>query len=236
MLFDAKRMRIPLKFHIYSVCNVRFKCFRFQVRHFDFRLNSHRIVHRAMLLSAAVTSASSKINAATLNFLPKVIHTLWFNGHQVFYIFINKSSSPPSLLVTIFDNGLNYLENLNVIPSRVDGSRNRPKRNGTFERATEKRPLAEDWRQRHIRLAIKPRYIRNHASQIKSYIERSQEVMVALSEPFIKRCMQRPLVEKSRWRHIQLALQPSYHWNHAWQLKSFYGLLSWSLGGLVIFY
>jgi len=43
MLFDAKDMRMLLKFHIYSISNVRFKWFRFQVRHFDFQLNSHRI-------------------------------------------------------------------------------------------------------------------------------------------------------------------------------------------------
>jgi len=73
MLFDANDMRIPLKFHKYSISNVRFKCFRFPVRHFDFRLNSHRIVHRVMLVSAAVTSASSKTNAATFNLLPQVI-------------------------------------------------------------------------------------------------------------------------------------------------------------------
>jgi len=44
-------MRIPLKFNIYSISNVRYS---------DCRLKSHRIVHRAMLLSASVTSASSK--------------------------------------------------------------------------------------------------------------------------------------------------------------------------------
>jgi len=80
MLFNAKNLRIPLKFHIYSICNVRFKCFRSHVR----RLNSDQIVRKAMLLSAAVTSASSKINAATLNLLPKVIYALCFNGHQVY--------------------------------------------------------------------------------------------------------------------------------------------------------
>jgi len=32
-----------------------------------------------------------------------------------------------------------------------------------------KRFLAEDWRWRHIRLAIKPHYLANHASQIKCY-------------------------------------------------------------------
>jgi len=37
MLFDVKDMRIPLKFHIYPICNVRFKCFQFHVRHSDFR-------------------------------------------------------------------------------------------------------------------------------------------------------------------------------------------------------
>jgi len=76
MLFDAKDMRILLKFHIYSISNVRFKCFWFHVCYFYFRLNSHRTVRRATLLSAAVTSASSKTNAVTLNLLPKVIYTL----------------------------------------------------------------------------------------------------------------------------------------------------------------
>jgi len=36
-------------------------------------------------------------------------------------------------------------------------------------------PLAEKSRLRHIRLAIKPRYLRNHASQIKSYYETLSE-------------------------------------------------------------
>jgi len=74
MLFDAKHMWIPLKFHTYSIRNViRLKCFRFHVHHFDCRLNSHRIVSRAMLLSAAGTSVSSNTNAATLNLLQKLI-------------------------------------------------------------------------------------------------------------------------------------------------------------------
>jgi len=93
-LFDAQDMLIPLKFHIYSICNVRFKCFRFHVRHFALRFNSHRTVHRAMLLSPVVTSASSKTNAATLNLFTKVIYALWFNVHQVI------TFSPPSLPVT----------------------------------------------------------------------------------------------------------------------------------------
>jgi len=62
-------MQIPLTFHIYSIFNVRFKYFRFPIRHFDFRLNMHLIMHRAMLLSATVTPSSSKTNAATLNLL-----------------------------------------------------------------------------------------------------------------------------------------------------------------------
>jgi len=74
--FDAKDMRIALTFHISSICIVRFKFFRFYDRHFDFRLNADRIVHRANLLSAAVVSTSSKTNAATLNLLPKLIYAL----------------------------------------------------------------------------------------------------------------------------------------------------------------
>jgi len=91
--------------------HVRFKCFQFSVRHFDFRLNSHRIVHRAMLLSAAVTSASSKANAAMLNLLPKVIYALWFSGHQVCQIF---TKNHPHRLHFRWRNSktLDYFENL----------------------------------------------------------------------------------------------------------------------------
>jgi len=49
-----------------------------------------------------------------------------------------------------------------------------------------KRLLAEKSRWRHIRLEIKPPYLGNHASQIKSYYENYQEVMVALSKYVIK--------------------------------------------------
>jgi len=91
VLFDAKYMRIPLKFHI---SNVRFKCFRFHIRHFDCWLNSFRIVHRAVLLSAGVTSA----------FLKKK-----FNGHQVYHMFTKKSSTSGDVI-----RQWDYFENLNV--------------------------------------------------------------------------------------------------------------------------
>jgi len=94
-------------------------------------------VSRAILLSAAVTSASSKTNAATLNLLPKMIYALCVNGRQVYHIFTKKLSIPPSLPATKFDNALVYFENLDVIPSRFDGSRNTPKRHVKFRRATE---------------------------------------------------------------------------------------------------
>jgi len=47
-----------------------------------------------------------------------------------------------------------------------------------------KRPLAEDWRWRHIRLAIKPCFLGDHTSQIKSHY--------GLSESVMKKCVQRP--------------------------------------------
>jgi len=88
MIYVVRRKRHLDSFEIsiYSNCIIRFKCFWFHVRRFDFRLNSHRNVHRAMLQSAAVTSASSKINAATFNLLPNLIYALWFNGH-IYHIF-----------------------------------------------------------------------------------------------------------------------------------------------------
>jgi len=75
--------------------------------HFDFRLNSDRIVHSVMLLLVAVTSASSKTNAATLNLLPKAIYAPWFNGQQVYNIFTKISPIPPSLINNAYVNSWN---------------------------------------------------------------------------------------------------------------------------------
>jgi len=143
-----------------------------------------------------------------------------------------------------------------------------------------KRLLTEKSRWRHIRLSIKPRFLGNHASQLKSYYGtlwgshgrafrirheksheappgeeitmksylvgsktslsrkpcipdekllikgRYQEVMVALSESVMKICLKRPLAEKSRWRHIRLAIKPRYLASPASQITSYYGTLS----------
>jgi len=62
-----------------------------------------------------------------------------------------------------------------------------------------------------------------------------QEVMVALSGSIMKNRVKRPLVVKSRWRHIQLAKKPWCLENHAWQIKSYSRSLSWSLDRLVSF-
>jgi len=45
--------------------------------------------------------------------------------------------------------------------------------------------------------------------------------MVALSESVMKNHLKRPLAEKSRLRHIRLAIKPRYLGNHASQLKSY---------------
>jgi len=85
-----------------------------------------------------------------------------------------------------------------------------------------KRPLAEKSRWRNFRLAIKARYLWNHASQLKITIERYQEVMVALLKSVLKNRLKRPLAEKSRWRHIRLAIKPRYLGNHASQIKRYW--------------
>jgi len=61
-------------------------------------------------------------------------------------------------------------------------------------------------------------------------MERYHEVMVALSESVIKYRMRRPLSEKIRRRHIQLAIKLRYLGNHASQIKRLYGSLSRSHG------
>jgi len=53
----------------------------------------------------------------------------------------------------------------------------------------------------------------------KVTIDHYQEVMVALLESVVKNRLKRPLVEKSRWRHIQLAIKPRYLGNSASQIK-----------------
>jgi len=57
MLFDAIYLRVQLKFHMQlAMSDLSVSGFH----HFDFRLKADRIVHSAMLLLAAVTSASYK--------------------------------------------------------------------------------------------------------------------------------------------------------------------------------
>jgi len=90
-----------------------------------------------------------------------------------------------------------------------------------------KRPLPAKSRWRHIRVSIKPRYLGNHASQIKVTMEHNQEVMVALSESVMKNRVKRPLASKSRWRLIWLAIKARYLGNHVLQIKSYF----WSLSG-----
>jgi len=43
-------------------------------------------------------------------------------------------------------------------------------------------------------------------------------------------CVERPVAEKSRWRHIRLAITPRYLGNHASLTKIYYGTLSGSHG------
>jgi len=54
------------------------------------------------------------------------------------------------------------------------------------------------------------------------------ETGVALSDSVNKICVKCPLAEKSRWRHIRLAIKPRYLGNHSSQIKSYYGTLSGS--------
>jgi len=46
-------------------------------------------------------------------------------------------------------------------------------------------------------------------------MERYMEVMIALSQSVMKKCMKRTLAVKSLWRHIRLAKKPRYFGNHA---------------------
>jgi len=54
--------------------------------------------------------------------------------------------------------------------------------------------------------------------------------MVALSESVMKNRLKRPQAEKSRWRHIRLAIKPCYLESHASQLKIYNGTVLGSHG------
>jgi len=62
-------------------------------------------------------------------------------------------------------------------------------------------------------------------------MERYQEVMVALSESVMLNSVKRPLVDKSRLRHIRLAIKPRYLGNHVYMknlLTAVADVPSWS--------
>jgi len=61
-------------------------------------------------------------------------------------------------------------------------------------------------------------------------MEGYQEVMVTLSESVMKMCVQRPLAEDWRWRHIRLAIKHRYLGNLTSQIKRYYGSVSGSHG------
>jgi len=61
-------------------------------------------------------------------------------------------------------------------------------------------------------------------------MKRYQKVLVALLESVIKIRLKRPQAEKSRWRHIRLAIKPCYLESHASQLKIYNGTLAGSHG------
>jgi len=75
-------------------------------------------------------------------------------------------------------------------------------------------------------LAIKPCYLGNHSSQIKSSMDRNQKFLVAFSESVMKNCVKRPLAEKLRCCHVRLAIKLRYLGNHASEIKSYCGTLS----------
>jgi len=96
-----------------------------------------------------------------------------------------------------------------------------------------KHPLAEKSRWRHIRLAIKPRYLGYHAWCIpdkKLLLNAIRKTRSLFQNSSWKIVGKRPLAEKSRWRHIRLAIKPRYLGNYASQINNYYGTLLGSHG------
>jgi len=95
--------------------------------------------------------------------------------------------------------------------------------------------LAEKSQSRHFRLAIKPRYLGNHASKIIIYYgtlsgSHGRSFKIPNEKFVMKNRRKRTLAAKSRGRYIRLAIKPRYLGIHASQKKSYYGTLSGSHG------
>jgi len=98
-----------------------------------------------------------------------------------------------------------------------------------------KRPLAEKSRWRHIRLAIKPRYLRNHASQIQSCYGTLSGSFGRSFRIRHEKSRETPPGGQIMMTSYLACKKPRYLENHASQMLSYNGSLSWSLGRLVIF-
>jgi len=90
--------------------------------------------------------------------------------------------------------------------------------------------LAEKARWRPIRLAMKPRFLGNYASEMKSCygtLSGSDGRSFRIRQ---ENYPEAPPVEISRWRHIHLVIKPRYLGKHVLQIKSYYSTLSRSHG------
>jgi len=101
----------------------------------------------------------------------------------------------------------------------------------------QKRPLAEKSWWRHIRLAIKTRYLGNHASQIRSYYGTLSGSHGRSSRTHHVKSPEAPPGNESR--EITMKSHPacnktSLSWKPCMVAESYYGSLSWSIGRLVI--
>jgi len=98
------------------------------------------------------------------------------------------------------------------------------------EKSPEALPSGES-RWRHILLALIPRFLGYHASQIKSYYWSLSGSNGRSFRIHHKKSPEAPPAEKSWWCHIRLAIKLRYIGNmHASQIKSYFGTLSGNHG------
>jgi len=98
-----------------------------------------------------------------------------------------------------------------------------------------KRPWAKKSWWRHIRLAIKPCYLRNHASQIQSCYGTLSGSHGRSFRIRHEKSREAPSGDQITMTSYPACKKPRYLENHASQTKSYNESPSWSLGRLVIF-
>ena len=129
VLIDANIVGVAIEFPLFKICNSSCMCFRYYIRHFDFRFYTVRIQPGVTLWAAKVSSKFSKISEATLYSFPWLKYASSFEVCQNATFWLNISSTLLRFRCPHLMTGWTTFRCLNVILLGLNGPKNVPKRN-----------------------------------------------------------------------------------------------------------